>query len=72
MYLQTGHEDDSFHTTQMIPPEITIHMSKGNSCTTRELSSSRAGKGKGWKNNTFPYDTSIHQYFGGLETRTHP
>lgn len=24
------------------------------------------------KDTTFPYDTSIHQYFGELETQTHP
>lgn len=26
----------------------------------------------GGKNKTSPYYTSIHQYFGGLETETHP
>lgn len=26
----------------------------------------------GSKNKTFPYNTSIHQYFGELETQTHP
>lgn len=26
----------------------------------------------GSKNKTFPYNTSIHQYFGVLETQTHP
>lgn len=66
MYLEIKHKNNSFHTIQTFP---TGNYDMGRSSTySGHLDHTLMGS----KNKTFPYNTSIHQYFGELETQTHP
>lgn len=72
MYLEIRHKNNGFHTTQMFPSG-NYDMGKGNTYAAHLWSQApKQWRGKGCKNKTFPYDTSIHRDFGELETQTRP